>query len=253
MLYSKHFVNDYELDSEVPYDPAHPQADSIFRYRIEDYLAQEVGIQLPLQEAGFLYKTPQQDSVAQLNGAYFHTLYTLTDLRKKPVAYYAEAEYTDPQEIRQLLAAFRKKYGEPTHAYYLDRSFDVRSYEWATADRIIQVETSFGNRARISSDGVSSGKYYRFDLLLLSAAAKKAIDEAHTFTLPDPIVKDGRSYSLESLKLERVSRAKDEFSLNSDLPYLADVDEYSMYHISNAPAETPNEDTSTEEATDIAD
>lgn len=253
-LYSKRFINDYAFDSDSAYDPTHPQADSIFRYRIESYMAGEAGLSLPKKDFGFLYKTPQLDSVAKIGGAFFHTLYTLTDLHKKPVAYYAEAEISDPKMVRQFLSNFRKKYGEPAHAYYLDRGFDVQSYEWVIADRTIQIETSFGWRASVSSDGSSSsGKYYRLDLLLLSNKAKAAIDEAHVFTLPDPFVKDGKSYSLKSLQLEPVNRAKDEFSLNSAQPYLADVDEYSMYHISNAPAETPDEDASTEEATDIAD
>ena len=217
-------------------------SDTIFKYKIENLLAQEFNLKLPAKELGFLYKTPQIDSVAKFDTALCQRLWVLTDLQKKPIAYYAEAEFSTKKEKDIFIKNLKTKLGSTKYEFLIDSHFHQCSYEWKTVDRTIQVETSTGQRMSISTDNPTaiSSEYYRIDILIIENKFKKAIHEAHLLKLPEKFSLKGKidttiTYTekdLKSLNLEKVNTIKDEFLLNSYFDeYIKD--EYGTHQISN--------------------
>ena len=233
-LYSKHFINDYEYDMEKEYNPNEKFSDTIFRYRINNIITETMKFKVPMKEFGYLYKTPEIDSVAKFQNIYFNTIYSLTNISKKPVAYYAEARYENSNLRKQHLNELIKKYGEPKYSFLVNREFNQCSYEWDLNDRTIQVETSFGWSVSATSDGKSkSGKYYRLDLLIMENKYKNEIYDAHILEIPDKIMYEGKFHSYKDFQFEKTSRVKDEFLLNSTIEELT-KDEYGEHNIINA-------------------
>ncbi|MDR6969592.1 hypothetical protein J2X31_003625 [Flavobacterium arsenatis] len=225
-LYSKHFINDYEFDMEEEYNPNEKLSDTIFRYKIDNIVTETMGFKLPENEFGYLYRTPQLDSVAKYKNVYFHTLNSLTELNKKPVAFYAEAEFADHKMRKQFLNEFIKEYGEPKYSFFIKREYNVCSYEWDFGDRTIQIETSYGWNS-------SNGIYYRLDMLIVANNSKSAIEKAHILVVPDKIKFEGKLYSYKDFQFEKESKIKDDFLLNSAYEHFI-KDETGEYHINNA-------------------
>lgn len=203
------------------------------RYRITNSHIELLGLKVPKNDLGFLYKSPTLDSVAKFQDIYFERVYLLTDNNKKPIGYYAEMELETAGERNAMIAKLTEKYGKPTHAFFLAREFNHCSYEWVLADRTIQVETSFGFSSGTSTNG---GKYYLLDLLILENNAKKAVHQAHIFEYPEQIVYKGKTYSYKDMLLEKNTVFTDEFLLNSTKEYLL-KNEHNEYDISLSPTD----------------
>lgn len=217
-------------------------SDTIFNYKIENYLAQEFNLKLPAKELGFLYKTTQIDSVAKFDKAFCQQLWVLTDVSKKPIAFYAEARLNTKKEKDLFIKNLKTKLGATKYEFLIDSHFNQCSYEWQALDRNIQIETSTGQEISVSTDNPNSisTEYYRIDILIIENKFKKAIHEAHILKLPEKFSLKGKvdttvTYTekdLKSLNLEKVNTIKDEFLLNSYFDeYIKD--EYGTHQISN--------------------
>ncbi len=217
-LYSQHYINEFAFDMEGKYDPKGKGADSIFRYKIDDGILRELDkkIPLPAKDFGFLYTAPELDSVARYQNIYFQNVKILTDLKKKPVAYFASAELPNWKIRKQFIDDFTKAHGAPKHAYALSNEFKHNSYEWDLGDRTVQIGTSNGFGFTASTDGSNkSGIIYNLEMLIIDNKAKDAIDDAHIRILPDMFTIDGKSHKLEELQIPKKSKVADDFLLNS--------------------------------------
>ena len=201
------------------------------RYRITNSRTDVLGLKVPAKDLGFLYKSPSLDSVAKFQDTYFEWVYVLTNNEKKPIAYYAETELASAGERNSAMEKLTKKYGKPTHAFFLSREFNHCSYEWVLADRTIQVETSFGFSSGINNNG---GRFYKLDMLILENNAKKAVHEAHIFEYPEQIVYKGKTLNYKDMLLDKTEVFADEFLLNSTKEYLL-KNEHSEYDINLSP------------------
>lgn len=217
-LFSKHFINDFGYDMEGEYNAKGKDADSIFRYKIDDGILRELDkkLPLPMKDFGFHYRTPEIDSVARYQNIYFRNLSILTDLKKKPVAYFASAELSDWKVRKQFIDDFTKAHGAPKHAYAVSHEFKQNSYEWDLGDRTVQIGTFNGFGFTASSDGTNkSSTTYNMDILIIDNKAKVAIDDAHIRVLPDVLTIEGKSHSLKELQIPKESKSSDAFLLNS--------------------------------------
>lgn len=219
-LFSKNPFSYSDVDFDR--DTTKPIPDSIFKYKIESYLAETFKLTVPTKELGFLYKTREIDSLARIGNQYFNRLLVLTNLEKKPMAYYAESRFDSKKDRDAFIKNFREMYGQTKYEFLIDSSFDHLSYQWDLDTRIIQIETSRGFEMSASSDGTSkSGEYYRLDVLIIDNAQKDAIYKAHILELPDKFNLKGKidtsvSYTnLKELDLEKTNIIEDEFLLNS--------------------------------------
>lgn len=234
-LFSKNLADDenIRIDSITP----KTFSDTIFKYKIENYLAEEFKLKVPKTDFGFLYKTPQLDSVAKLNTAYCERLWMLTDTNKKPVAYYAEARFNTKKEKDTFIKNLKEILGATKYEFLIDSHFNQCSYEWEFQNKVIQIETSKGVEMSVSTDKpFSTGEYYRIDILIIKSSAKEAIYKAHELILPDKFNIKGKidaniTYTqLKELNLEKINYIKDEFLLNSyNKEYVND--EYGIYRI----------------------
>ncbi len=215
-------------------------SDTIFKYKIESYLAEEFKLNLPEKEIGFLYETSQTDSIASIQNVFFNKLYVLTNLDKKPIAYYAETRFKTKKEKDQFIANFKAKNGATKYEFLIGSHFNQCSYEWDLNDRTIQIETSKGTEMSISTNEASSiEEYYRLDMLIIENKFKKAIYEAHLLKLPEKFSIKGKidtsitytEKNLKELNLEKVNIVKDEFLLNSYFDEYV-KDEYGTHQIS---------------------
>lgn len=212
-LYSKHLLdsNDLQIDTAK----GNP-AKQVSRYKISNVMTDALKINVPQQDFGYLYKSPQLDSVAKFQNIRFGSLQILCQRDKKPVAFYAEAEFKEAKLRKKCLDDLQKKYGKPKYAFFLESGFDVCSYEWVLADRTIQVETSYSVGVRISTDGNSGSiKTYKLDMLIVHNPAKEALYNAHIYEFPDRILYDGKLRNLKELQLQKKSTFKDDFLLHS--------------------------------------
>ncbi|CAM3954875.1 hypothetical protein FLAN108750_01135 [Flavobacterium antarcticum] len=219
-LFSKNPFSYSDVDFDR--DTTKPIPDSIFKYKIESYLAETFKLTIPAKELGFLYKTREIDSLARIGNQYFDRLFVLTNLEKKPIAYYAESRFDSKKDRDAFIKNFKEMYGQTKYEFLIDSSFDNLSYQWDLDTRIIQIETSKGFSMSASSDGTSkSGEYYRLDVLIIDNAQKDAIYKAHILELPDKFNIKGKvdtnvSYTnLKELGLERTNIIEDEFLLHS--------------------------------------
>ena len=233
-LYSKNFINDYEFDIDKEYNLNQKLADTIFRYKISNIVTEVMKFKVPNKEFGYLYKTPEIDSVSRFQNIYFNAIYTLCNISKKPVAYYAEARFENPKLRKQYLNEFIKTFGTPKYSFRISHEFNQCSYEWDLEDRTFQIETSFGWEISATSDGKNkSGQYYKLDLLLIDNTYKSEVKNAHILEIPDKIMYEGKLHSYKDFQFEKVSNIKDEFLLNSTNEVFI-KDEYSEYNINNA-------------------
>lgn len=219
-LFSKNPFNFIDLDYDENTEGKMP--DSIFKYKIESYLAETFKLNVPTKKLGFLYKTRELDSIARIGNQYFDRLFVLTNLDKKPIAYYAESRFDSKKDRDAFIKNFKEMYGQTKYEFLIDSSFDNLSYQWDLDTRIIQIETSRGFEMSASSDGTSkSGEYYRLDVLIIDNAQKDAIYKAHILELPDKFNIKGKvdtsvSYTnLKELDLEKINIIEDEFLLHS--------------------------------------
>lgn len=217
-------------------------SDTIFSYKIENYIAEAFQLKLPAKNLGFLYKSPQLDSVAKLDTAFCERLWTLTNNSKKPIAYYAEARFNTKKEKDLFIKNLKNKLGKTKYEFLISRDYNQCSYEWETTDKTIQIETSTGHEMSISTDNPNavSSEYYRIDILIIENQSKKSIHDAHLLILPEKFSLKGKvdpsiTYTekdLKNLNLEKINTIKDEFLLNSYFdPYIKD--EYGTYKISD--------------------
>lgn len=199
--------------------------DSVFRYKIESYLADEFKLKLPKNNLGFLYKTQQLDSVAKLDNVYSESIWTLTNANKKPIAYYTEARLNTKKEKDSFIKNLKNKLGVTKYEFLIDSHYNQCSYEWQLSDRTIQIETSKGQEMSISTDNPEaiSSEYYRIDILIIENKFKETIYKAHILELPEKFALKGKidttitftEKDLENLNLKKINIIKDEFLLNS--------------------------------------
>ena len=186
------------------------------RYKISNTIVDVMKFQVPQKEFGFLYKSPTLDSVAKFQDIYFERICLLTNTNKKPVGYYAETEFKDAKVRKAMIDKLIAKYGKPKYSFFISNHYNQCSYEWVLADRTLQIETSFGHSATFSSNAeMTSGKYYKLDLLILDNKVKTALHQAHIYEFPDKILFKGKYHSYKDFQFEKKSVFKDEFLLNS--------------------------------------
>lgn len=201
-------------------------SDTIFEYKIENYLLEVLNLKLPSKKLGFLYKTIRLDSVAKIDNAYCERLWTLTDVNRKPIAYYAEARLNSKKEKDLFIKNLKTKFGKTKYEFLLVNDFNKCSFEWETLDKTIQVTTLKENSTEITTDNPLpvSKEYFTIDILLIENKFKKAIYEAHLLKLPEKLSIKGKvdttiTYNKKEVKkmleLDEINRIKDEFFLNS--------------------------------------
>lgn len=223
-LFSKKLAD--EIGFEIDSINKKTFSDTIYEYKIENYLLEVLKLRLPQKELGFLYKTIRLDSVAKIDNAFCERLWTLTDATKKPIAYYAEARLNTKKEKDLLIKNLKNKLGTTKYEFLIDKSFNQCSYEWEVSDKIIQIETSKGQEMSISTDNPKavSSEYYRIDILIIKKESKVEIYNAHILKLPEKLSLKGKidttiTYNKnevkKSLNLDEINTIKDEFLLNS--------------------------------------
>lgn len=209
-------------------------SDDKIKYRINTAITRSLDINVPQQDFGFLYKHPELDSVARFRNAYFNILATLTDLNKKPVAFYAETQYDNKDDRATFIREFVQKYGKASYAFCTDTHFDQCSYEWVLEDRTIQMETSYGVGFSISTNGESKrGKYYKLEMLILENKYKEDIYRAHIYQFGDSIKYRDQYHTPQEMGIDKEHVFKDDFLLNSKHEeYVKDI--YGVYRLINA-------------------
>lgn len=231
-LYSRYLL----MSDGMRYDSIDdgPLTDSMIKYRINNVIIETLDINVPQQEFGFLYKSPELDSLAKFGNSYFNTLATLTDLNKKAIAFYAETQYDNKDDRVTFIKEFIQKYGKATYAFCKSTQFDQCSYEWVLEDRTIQMETSYGVGLLISTNGESkSGKYYKLEMLILENKYKEDIYKAHICQFGDSIKYRDQYHTPQEMGLDKEHVFKDDFLLNSKHEeYVKDV--YGVYRLINA-------------------
>lgn len=234
-LYATNIVN----ENGVRYDSARDGklTDSMLRYKISNTIIEVMKLSVPQKDFGFLYQTPETDSIARFDSIYFHNLNTLTDQHKTPVAYHAVATFFDPKLRKRMLESFKKKYGEPKYAFMVSHEFNQCSYEWQLQDRTIQIETSHGFSIMFGGSDTSSTpkqtKYYNLEMLIINNKQKSTIYDAHVFEFPEKILYDGKMHSYKDFQFEKQQVFGDNFLLNStNEKYIKN--EYGEYDINNA-------------------
>ncbi|NML22373.1 hypothetical protein HHL16_15930 [Pseudoflavitalea sp. G-6-1-2] len=235
-LFSKRLM----IEDGIRYDSVRDGklTDSMLRYKISNTITDAMDLQVPQQDFGYLYKSPETDSIARFQQMYFHSLAALTDKNKKPIAYYAESELQNANLRKSLIEAFTKKYGAPKYAFRISAEFNQCSYEWELKDRTIQIETSNGMSVTFNSgDTVArNNKYYNLRLLIIENSAKPALYAAHIYEFPDKILYNGKMHSYKDFQFEKKQKFRDDFLLNSTYEdYIKN--EYGEYSIDKAEEE----------------
>lgn len=212
----------YLYDLEIDTTATNFLKDSVFKYNIQSYIAEAFKINLPSKDLGYLYKTREIDSLAVFNKQNINKLSVLTNTLQKPIAYYAESEFSTKKEMDFFILKLRAKYGKPEHTFLLSNSYDNSSYEWVLKDRTIQIETSKGKRFTVSTnEEAKQEEYYRLEILIINNAFKEPIYKAHILELPEKFNIRGVVdttivyHNLKELRLEKQSIVEDEFLLNS--------------------------------------
>lgn len=230
-LYSKHILN----DEDVEYDSIRDGklSDTILKYKISNLITESMNFKVPQKDLGYNYKSPEIDSIAKFQNTYFNKISILTNLDKKPIAFYAETEFKNLELQKQLLNDFKKKYGKPKYSFFISHEFNQCSYEWDLKDRIIQIETSDGMKYEFSSDGKTKDeKYHNVYMLIIDKKHKTEIHQAHFFKTPEKINFQGKLHSYKDFQFEKEMTFKDNYLLNStNQAYIKD--EYGEYNINN--------------------
>lgn len=235
-LFSKRLM----VEDGIRYDSARDGqlTDSMLQYRISNTITEAMKLQVPQNDFGFLYRSPETDSIARFQHMYFHSLAALTDKNKKPVAYYAESELQDAKLRKSLIAEFTKKYGAPKYAFRISSEFNLCSYEWQLQDRTIQIETSNGMSITFTSGDTAAknNQYYNLRLLIIENSFKPAIYAAHIYEFPEKILYNGKLHSYKDFQFEKKTVFSDGFLLNSTYEkYIKN--EYGEYGIDQAAEE----------------
>ncbi|MCP2026257.1 hypothetical protein L1276_001401 [Flavobacterium sp. HSC-32F16] len=213
-LYSKNILN----SNDVLYDNERDGklTDEMLQYKITNIITDVMNITIPTKKFGYLYKSPELDSIAKFKNIYFNSLSLLTNIDKKPVAFYAETTFSKENERKKNLDEITKKLGNPKYSYTIGNEFDRRSYEWVLSDRTIQIETSFGFSMSMDSNGNSSnGKYYPLSILIIDNKNKNDLYKAHEYEFPDKILFKGKYHSYKDFQFEKNTVFEDNFLLNS--------------------------------------
>ncbi|UII21020.1 hypothetical protein [Fulvivirga ligni] len=213
-LYSKNI----EFD-DVKYDSARDGAytDDTLRYKIVNQFLNENKLTIPEKHFGFLYKSPEMDSMAFFNDIYFKKINILTDTAKKPIAYYAEAKLKKKKQQRAFIDSLKSEYGKPIHSFWISSEFNLCVYEWRLKDRTIQVETSYGRSYETDFDSKSmvQNDYFLIDMVIMRNSQRKNIQQAHYFVLPEKVLFYGEYYKPKDLKLDSAVYFNDDFLLYS--------------------------------------
>ncbi|MET4082191.1 hypothetical protein ABIB40_002147 [Pedobacter sp. UYP30] len=213
-IYAKHRAEPANDDVYFPKEGKIP--DSLFKYRLSNVITDAFKFKVPEKELGYLYKSAEVDSIAKFYTSYFNLLYTLTNLDKKPIAYYAEARFENSKKRKQFLDWFNKKYGKPVFSFFLSSEFNQCSYEWQLPNRTIQIETSYGIEISATSNKKSQNTtYYRLDMLIIDRKHKQELYRAHLFKVPAKIMYQGKLHSYKDLQFEKEMKVGDQFLLNS--------------------------------------
>ncbi|WP_127124767.1 hypothetical protein [Pseudoflavitalea rhizosphaerae] len=213
------YSSNIEVEEGVRYDSARDGqlTDNMLRYRISNTITEALKLTVPQQEFGYLFRSPQMDKLAKFQNIYFQKLSTLTDKNKIPVAYYAESEFKDAKERKQVIEAFKKEYGNPVYSFLISSEFNQCSYEWQLKDRTIQIETSNGISVTFGGRDTAAKqtKYYSLRMLIINNQFKSAIHDAHIYEFPDKIMYDGKLHSYKDFQFEKKQVFRDPFLLNS--------------------------------------
>jgi len=236
-LYSQNILNPNDVSYDAKRDGK--LTDEMLQYKISTTITDFMDIDIP-KNFGYLYRSPELDSITRFENIYFNSLSLLTNSSKKPIAFYAETTFTTEKESKKKLDEITKKLGNPKHSYSIGNDFDQRSYEWILSDRTIQIQTSFGFSMSVSSDGNnSSGKYYKWDILIVANKNKEELYNAHKYEFPDKILFEGKYHSYKEFQFEKNTVFEDNFLLNSANEANLRV-KYGIYDI---PAENDKETT----------
>jgi len=161
-------------------------------------------VEVHCDQYGYKFQSGVKNKIAFLDSAYFRSLSVITDMDTAMVAAYCETELPSEVDAKKILGNLKAKYGNCSSVFYLDKGFDVYSYEWEMEDRYLQIETSRGFSVSFGTEN-SEGKstqYCKFTCLIIKkdnaeklAKSKQIEVQGHKIFLPDDFV-------LNSLKLK---------------------------------------------------
>jgi hypothetical protein len=210
LLYAKHLLNTTDVD----YDSARDGAlnDSMLAYRISNIITESMDLHLPVKEFGYCYRSPEMDSMARFGKGWFFQVNTLTDLHKKPVAYYARGHYDQKKDRKAFLDSFRKQYGPAQYAF---KAKESPTWVWQLKDRTIEISTFNGFEAEFTNKGNTSRDIYYVDMLIVDNTVKDALYQAHVYEFPDKIWFHDKWHSYKDFQFEKRSVFSDNFLLSS--------------------------------------
>ncbi|MFK7000676.1 hypothetical protein V3470_14215 [Flavobacterium oreochromis] len=214
LLYSKNV----DIEDEILQDSIEIKKlpDSLFKYKISNIVTESFKFRVPQKDFGYLYKSPEIDSIAIFGKVNFNKLYCLTNLQKKPVAYFAETEFKDSKSRKIFIDSIIKKYGKPKYAFHISSNFNHSSREWELKEKTIQIETSTGFRMIAKSNEKANNEtYYELNILIIDNRYKQNIINAHTLTVPDKINYNGKAYSYKRFQFPKTLKINDDFLLYS--------------------------------------
>lgn len=230
-LYAKNILNsnDYSYDAERD----GKLTDEMLQYKISNIITDFMDIEIP-KNFGYHYRSPELDSIAKFKNIYFNSLFLLTNINKKPIAFCAETTFTKAGERKKKLDEIRKKLGSPDHSFFLDRELDQCAYEWIRSDRTIQIKISSGFTITANSNGETKKEMdYSLDILIIANTYKNEIYNAHKYEFPDKILYDGKYHSYKEFQFEKNNVFGDNFLLiSSNEIYLKE--EFGQYNIIKA-------------------
>lgn len=230
-LYSKNILNPEDVLHNTQRDGK--LTDEMLQYKISNTITDFMDIEIP-KNFGYLYRSPELDSISRFGNIYFNSLFLLTNRHKKPIAFCAETKFTKAGEIKKKLAEIRKKLGSPNHSFFLDSKFNQCVYEWIRGDRTIQIKISNGLTISANSNGETKREMqYYLDILIIANKDKNDIYNAHKYEFPDKILYDGKYHSYKEFQFEKNNVFADNFLLISGNEiYLKE--EFGQYNIIKA-------------------
>jgi hypothetical protein len=180
LLYARHLLKADDEEYSSGKDGA--LSDSMLVYRISNAATIDMGLQLPVKELGYLYQSPELDSMARFGNCWFFQVNTLTDIHKKPLAYQARGSFNSKTARSAILNEMTRKYGKPVYKF---RAGGKPTYGWQLDDRTIEASTSYSFAIDLRNSENSRKTIYYLDILIVDNAAKDAIFLAHAYDLPD--------------------------------------------------------------------
>ncbi|OXB14191.1 hypothetical protein [Flavobacterium reichenbachii] len=207
--------------------------DEMLQYKISNTTTKYMEIETP-KDFGFLYRSPELDSIAKFKSISFNSLSLLTNIDKKPIAFLGQTKFRKTGDRKKKLEEIKTKLGSPTHSFFVDKEFDQCAYEWVLSDRTIQIEISSGVTITFNTKGETKQEtQYYLEILIVANKYKNDIYNAHKYKFPDEILYDIKYHSDKDLPFEKNNILKDKFLLlSSNDIYIKE--EYGKYNIIQA-------------------